>query len=120
MKAYEGELNRTMEFEEEQSYKIGGVYNLGIHWATPDASSQDFLTGKKYTYNFHCENCSGMAFDYDNMTEEEKSEYDTNEDAWQEREVIVDENQKFEIASIEGGYYEEFDGYIYDVEVKIA
>ena len=46
MKAYKGELNRTMEFEEEQSYKIGGVYNLGIHWATPDASSQDFLEGK--------------------------------------------------------------------------
>lgn len=47
-------------------------------------------------------------------------EYDTNEDAWGECEVIVDENQKFEIESIEGGYYEEFDGYIYDVEVKIV
>ncbi len=120
MKAYEGELNRTMEFEEEQSYKIGGIYNLGIHWATPDASSSEYLEGKRYTYIFRCKNASGMAIDYDNMTEDEMYEYDTNEDAWQECEVIVDENQKFEIVSISGGYYEEFDGYIYDLEVKIA
>ena len=120
MKKYEGELNRTMEFDGEQDYEVGGIYSLGMHWAMPDASSQDFLEGKKYTYNFHCKNASGMAFDYDNMTEDEMHEYDTNEDAWQECEVIVDENQKFEIISIEGGYYEELDGYIYDVEVKIA
>ena len=72
MKAYEGELNRTMEFNSEQDYNLGEMYNLGIHWATPDASSQEFLTGKKYTYNFHCQNGVGMAIDYDNMTDEEK------------------------------------------------
>lgn len=118
MKKYEGELNRTMEFSEEQNYIVGGIYNLGMHWATPDASSQDFLTGKRYTYNFHCAQASGMAFDYDNMSDEEKREYDTNEDAWTECEVIIDKEQKFEIMSVEGGYWEELDGYIYEVEVK--
>lgn len=120
MKAYEGELNRTMEFDLEQDYNVGEMYNLGIHWATPDASSQEFLTGKKYTYNFYCQNGVGMAIDYDNMTDEEKYEYDTNEDAWRECEVIINKEQKFEILSIEGGYWEELNGFIYDVEVKVA
>lgn len=120
MYKYEGELNRTMEFEEEQSYKVGEIYNLGIHWATPEASTQYFLENKEYIYNFHCKNASGLAIDYDNITEEEEHEYDTDEDAWEECEVIVDKNQEFEIISIEGGYWEELNRYMYEVEVKIA
>lgn len=120
MMKYEGELYRTMEFDTEQKYKIGQVVNLGIHWATPDASSQDFLTGKKYTYNFHCKKASGIALDYENLTDEEKFEYDTDENAWTECEVIVDKEQKFEIMSAEGGYWEEVDGYMYDIEVRVA
>lgn len=119
MLEYKGELNRTMEFDSEQNYNIGDVVDLGIHWAKPEASCQDFLTGKKYTYNFHCENGAGMAIDYDNLTSEEEQEYETNEDAWQEAEVIV-KDKKFEILSISGCYWEEFDGYMYDVEVRIA
>ena len=120
MKAYKGELNRTMEFDNEQAYNVGDIVDLGKHWATPEATSQEFLVGKKYTYNFHCQNAEGMAIDYDNLTPEEEYEYDTNEDAWQECEVIVDENQRFKIISVDGGYWEEFDGYVYDVIVEVA
>jgi len=118
MKKYTGELRRMMEFDSEQLYEVGQKANLGIHWATPDASSQDFLTGKKHTYNFHCENAEGMEIEYDNISEEEAREFETDADAWEECEVIVDEKQKFEILSIECEYWEEFGGYMYEVEVK--
>ncbi len=45
MLEYIGEMNRTMEFDSEQDFEVGSVYDLGTHWAKPEASEQDFLTG---------------------------------------------------------------------------
>lgn len=116
---FEGELQRIMEFDEEQNYQVGGVYSLGIHWSTPDISTEEFLQQKRYTYIFHCENLEGYQLDYDNLTEDDMFELDTNEDCFEECEVLVDPDKKFEILDISGGFYDDDENvYIADIIVK--
>ncbi len=118
---YIGEAVRVMEFDSEQKFEVGKIYKLGIHWATPDATDEDFLEGKKFTYVFHCKQCEGYKLNYDNLTDEDKYELDTDEDAFGECEVLIDAEKQFKIISFNGGYVDDYETiYLAEIEVEIA
>lgn len=118
---YTNRLSRILEFDFDQEYYVGQCLKLGCHWSKPGADSEEFLTGKKYCYIFHCDSLSGYEIDYESLTERQESVFDTCEDNAGEQEVLVNKDLVFKILSMDGGFMDDEETvYICNIEVAVA
>lgn len=111
---FNGTAMRHMAFRNIEQYRVGDILTNMVHWSNGGDFTDIGDTPTDYCYEFECENLEGHEVDYIALDEDDENgeerydaeyaeavnKYGVTYECSEEREIIVDENAKFEIIGI--------------------